>query len=67
MITHHNGLRYSVSYTVEDVLSGNSIVISGINELTNQLGFTREEAYALLHGECRIKGYMLTRQDEVEI
>ncbi len=67
MITHRNGKRFSVSYTVLDTDSENSIVVSGVRELMRSLQLTQEDALSLLHGECRIKSYILTRHDEVEI
>lgn len=66
MITHHEGKRYSVNYTVKDK-TNNEYVLSSVTDAMNQLGISKDDAYALLHGECHVQGFELVRQDEVEI
>lgn len=67
MITHHEGKRYSVTYTVEDIHNKNKFVFCGITDTIAALYISKDDAYALLHGGCRIGDYVLIRQDEVEI
>lgn len=66
MITHHDGKRYSVNYTVKNK-TNNTFVLSGVTDAISRLNISKDEAYALLHGECHVQGYKLIRQDEVEI
>lgn len=66
MITHHEGKRYSVNYTVRDK-TNNEYVLSSVTDAMKVLGISKNDAYALLHGECRIQGFEVIREDEVEI